>query len=266
MNKTMGLMQKGIALDAPTLLNLISLVRGKSFNFGLFEAAKATPTASQIHDAAPQFKLSSGGLGGRRRDAGERGLCKNYDLLTALVSSIKNATKEFVRGLTTVEHPTFWFYIPNAEIPIEFLLQDENKNDVYRTRLQARQNSSGIVSVPIPATAPPLCVNQYYRWLLAISCDPGDAFGQMLVRGEIQRIEISSEAQKSLNAAQMLLDKAILYANNSIWFDALTTLGEKMQQGDLKDMAISTVWADLLKQGNLADLVTALVLSCYNPK
>lgn len=267
MNRTMGLIQKSIALVAPLLLNVIGLSGNRYFQLGALELASAA-SAPQIQYSEPQAKPSLGRPGGRGRGAGGRGPCKKDESLIALVPTTKTANKEFVRGLTTVEHPTFWFYIPGqtAELPIEFVLQDESENDVYRTNLKVPQNSAGIISVSVPASVAPLSVNKSYRWILAISCDPGDDFSKMLVRGEIERVAMPVDAQKSLNAAQMPLDKAILYAKNGIWFDALTTLGTQLQQSDRKDATVSTAWADLLKQGNLNDVVAAPILSCCTPR
>jgi hypothetical protein len=267
MNKTIGLFQKSVVLVSPLLLNSISLPEGIYSHSGFLESANATSIGSQIHFTEPQSRSGSGQPGGRGRGAGGRGPCKKDESLAALVPAKKTATREFVRGLTTVEHPTFWFYIPGqtAEVPIEFVLQDEGENDVYRTSLKVPQNSPGIVSVPVPATVAPLGVNKSYRWILAISCDPADVFSKMLVRGEIQRVGIPPEIQKSLDTAQTPLDKAILYANNGIWFDALTALGAQLQQSDRRDAAVSTAWADLLRQGHLEDLATAPILPCCAP-
>lgn len=263
----MGLMQKGIALVAPLLLNLVSLPEKGAFDLDLFEVAHATPIAAQIRFTDPQLKPGSGEPGGRRRGAGGRGPCKNYASLTALVPTTKTASKELVKGLTTVSHPTFWFYLPHhsPKVPVEFLLQDENENDVYRTRLQVPQTSPGIVSVAVPNTVAPLRVNRSYRWLLAVACDPGDAFSKMIVRGSIQRVEMPVAMQKALDDPQAPLEKAILYAKHGIWFDAITILGENLQQSDRNNTAIVAAWADLLKQGNLEDIVSAPILPCCTP-
>lgn len=268
MNKPLGLIQTGITLVSPILLNLVSLPVPRAFNLEWFEAAYAAPSASQIHFKAPPLKPGSGEPGGRRRGAGGRGPCKNYTSLTALIPTTKTANKEIVKGLTTLAHPTFWFYLPrqSSNVPIEFLLQDENENEVYRTRLQVPQAASGIVSVAIPTSVAPLRVNRSYRWLLAVSCDPSDAFSKMIVRGAIQRVELPPDTQKTFGDAQTPLDKAALYANNGIWFDAITILGESLQQDDRNNAAIVAAWTDLLKQGNLDDVVTAPILPCCTPK
>ncbi len=264
----MGLMQKAIALGAPFLLNLVSLPETGAFELDLVEAVQATPGGTQIRFTAPQLKPGAGEPGGRRRGAGGRGPCKNYASLTALVPTTKTTSREFVKGLTTMAHPTFWFYLPHhsPEAPIEFLLQDENENDVYRTRLQGPQTAPGIVSVAVPPTVAPLRGNRSYRWLLAVSCDPGDAFSKMIVRGSIQRVEMPIAAPQSLDGPQTALEKAILYANQGIWFDAVTALGAKLQQRDRNNAAIVAAWADLLKQGNLEDVVSAPILPCCTPQ
>lgn len=268
MNKAMRMIQTSIVLVSPLLLNLINLPMVSYSYPGLLELANTTPTTSQIHFANPQFKPGSGQPGGRGRGAGGRGPCKQYESLVALVPTTKTATQEIVRGLTTLEYPTFWFYIPGhtTAVPIEFVLQDENENDVYRTNLEVPKNSPGIFSVPVSKAATPLNINKSYRWILAISCDPGDVFSKMLVRGEIQRVGMPPETQKSLDAAKIPLGKAVLYANNGIWFDALTMLGSQLQQKNRNDSALSSAWIDLLKQGHLEDLISAPILPCCSAK
>lgn len=268
MNKAMRVIQASIVLLSPLLLNLVSLPKISYSYPRLLKLANAATITSQIHFANPQFKPGSGQPGGRGRGAGGRGPCKQYESLVALVPTTKIATQEIVRGLTTLEYPTFWFYIPGhtAAIPIEFVLQDENENDVYRTNLEVPQNSPGIFSVPVSKAIAPLSINKSYRWILAISCDPGDVFSKMIVRGEIQRVGMSPETQKSLDAAKTPLDKAVLYANNGIWFDALTMLGSQLQQRNRKDIATSAAWVDLLKQGHLKDLIAVPILPCCATK
>ncbi|NEO47950.1 MAG: DUF928 domain-containing protein, partial [Moorea sp. SIO4A3] len=88
------------------------------------------------------------GVPGKRKAAASRGQCpKVKEPLTALVPAtpsmasdgqipltVGHATgTESVFGLTVVSHPTFWFYVPYAltpDLPLEFVLQDENHNEI----------------------------------------------------------------------------------------------------------------------------------------
>ncbi|NJR66226.1 MAG: DUF928 domain-containing protein [Leptolyngbyaceae cyanobacterium CRU_2_3] len=73
--------------------------------------------------------------GGRQRGGGSRGDCP---LITQPLTALAPETVAgAVGGLTTEDHPTFWFYVPYAltdEHPAEFVLLDEQINMFIRRR------------------------------------------------------------------------------------------------------------------------------------
>ena len=186
--------------------------------------------AMQFVPPPPPYR---GAPSGRARGGASRGNCPAVSKpLTALVPSTqsgeqaKNAlnTYESVWGLTVAEYPTLWFYVPYSltpKLPIRFVLQDEGGNEVYKTPLTATETQPSIVRFHLPSIAP-LEVGKTYHWYFVIDCDP-DA--PVSVDGWIKRVPMNSTfTRKSQKATP--LQRVVLYADNGIWYDALTTQAE----------------------------------------
>ncbi len=92
--------------------------------------------------------------------------------LTALAPVYGPKDSGLVFGLTTVSNPTFWFYIPYLPtVSAEFVLQDAAQQIVYQTPISL-SGTPGVVSLPLPSTAPPLEIGKRYRWYFNIYCQP----------------------------------------------------------------------------------------------
>jgi hypothetical protein len=146
-------------------------------------------------------------------------------------------------------------------MPLKFVLRDRDDNPLYEATVQPPA-PTGIIRVTIPATAAPLKVNQSYRWGVSVQCDPADPGAIVWQEGSIQRVAIPTALQQSLKAAKTPLDRAILYAKDGIWFEALTTLANEIQQHGTTDRAIAAAWADLLQQGQLSSVAKAAIVPC----
>ena len=208
--------------------------------------------ASQIHYQPPSLP-NAGAPGSRRRGGASRtGSCPAVaQPLTALVPTVKDA----VWGLTTAANPTLWFYVPyalNATHPAEFALLDDRNQYVYQTTLaNAQTDATGIVEVALPSTVS-LEVGKPYRWALTVNCG---ADSSVFVIGGIQRVAspsgISGDAAASLDRASLYA--ASFYAENGIWFDALTIVAE-LRQAKPNDAAIAAEWQSLLQSATLEDV------------
>ena len=219
-------------------------------------------TASQprIHFVPPP-PPSIGEPSGRDRGAGSRGpTCQRYQQVTALVPSI-TTTQSIAWGRTTEAHPTLWFNAPQglaANLPIEFVLQDETGQYRYKEDVQTSETPAGVFSLSLPAAADALQVGKTYQWSVFIYCDPDAIDLPVAVKGSLERIALPAELQNQLDSTQDILERASLYAENGIWYDALTTLGKRIRQSD--DSAITSAWADLLNQANLSGLDSGKVI------
>jgi len=227
---------------------------------------------------------------GQRQGAGSRGSCPDVaKRLTALVPIIQETanggnspapeitTSDSVLGLTVAEHPTFWFYIPYwlnsppSVLSVEFVLQDENSKEVYKTVLTTAENSPGVFSFELPSTAPALEVGRRYYWNLTISCDNGlsqenswDYGNKPHVDGWVERVELNPSLKTQLDQATPL-QRVALYAKAGIWHEAVTSLG-KLRRENPKNAALMDDWNELLKSVDLDAIAQDPIQSMFTPQ
>jgi hypothetical protein len=163
--------------------------------------------------------------------------CKQTDEpVTALVP-------ENGKGLTSSEHPVFWFYIPYTpqEVSaIEFSLHDwEETKTLYRTSLQLT-NTPGIISVPLPSNPKySLKFNESYHWYFVVNCQPQKNFeNDIVLDGWVTRVQQS----------------------NSLWYDELTSLA-KLNLSEPQNPEVKKAWIELLKSVGLKELAQAPLIS-----
>lgn len=162
------------------------------------------------------------------------------------------------QGLTTAAHPTFLAYLPQTSAKQAFLtLEDEDNNYLYHTIFELPEGA-GIVSIPMPQTAPALEPEKYYKISLAMICgqvlDPNDP----VVEGWIKRVELDPDSQPSQENS---LELGAWYASNGIWFDTLQTLADLYEVEP--DNAIAA-WEELLQSVDLDDMGAAAFLGNVN--
>jgi len=211
---------------------------------------------------------------GRPRGGASRGNCPSLSKsLTALVPATQKTlgeeqarsaltTYKSVWGLTVAEHPTLWFYVPYSltpRLPIKFVLQDERGNYVYKTSFTATETQPGIVKFHLPSTIAPLEVGKMYHWYFLIDCDPDTPVS---VDGWIQRVPMNSTfTSKSQKATP--LQRVALYADNGIWYDALTTLAE-LRIANPSDAKLINDWVSLLNSVGLDAITHEPINQCCN--
>jgi hypothetical protein len=178
---------------------------------------------------------------GHRTPGGTRGDCKATNKsLTALVP--KNA-----KGLTTAEHPVFWFYIPdvpNDVHSIEFSLHPlsgDESTTLYRTSLQLTK-TPGVIGVPLPPSPEySLKLNESYHWRLTVNCDRKPTSEDVLeLDGWVTRVQPSP--------------------NQVIWYDELTLLAKRYLSNP-QNPEVKKAWTELLKSVGLEGLAQAPLVS-----
>lgn len=220
------------------------------------------PTATQpfqfenLYAYRPPAPPRRVGSPGRRSDGGARTGCAGNSgkPLVALVPVYEPQTSELVFGVTTVEHPTFWFYLPyQAATTGTFQLRDENSQTIYESQLALPQ-TPGVIRLTLPNKSPALAVGKLYHWYFKVSCGTGTDF----VDGWIQRNLVSANLQKQLEQATPL-ERSRLYADNGIWFEALAAAGELRRTNPN-----SQEWTTLLKTIGLAEIASESISECCN--
>ncbi|WP_375467130.1 DUF928 domain-containing protein [uncultured Nostoc sp.] len=209
-----------------------------------------------------RFLLPPKGAPGQRTYAAARADCPAIEKsLTALVPKTNI-------GLTISERPTFWFYIPYQPTdrnPVEFLLINDKNNPVYKTTFKLT-NTPGIISVNLPRNIPALENGKKYNWMLSYICDPANKEKDTFVKGYIERVSINSNLKNHLEKASRPRERILLFAENGLWYDALTMLANERRQKP-KDAQVKKDWKDLLlsSEGDLTEIkeiVSEPIVSC----
>lgn len=212
------------------------------------------------------------GAPGQREAAASRGGCPRMDTpLTALVPVIQATTSgnkmaaESVWSLTSGEHPTFWFYVPYSPSSlhsVEFVLQDEADNDIYRTPVKLPK-TPGIIGLRLPSTSQPLEVGRMYHWFFKVYCTPQNAAVPIFVEGWVQRVAPNPSLVSQLKSATPQ-QRVALYAQNGIWFDALTHLAQ-LRVVQPKDTTLKANWDELLQSAGLIEMTSKFLVPCCTP-
>lgn len=219
--------------------------------FAMLLAAGLAVSALPMTALAQQYIPPDVGLPGRREGGGTRGDC------AAVGKSLTALMPDNNFGYTTEGYPTFYWYVPQigAEAA-EFVLLDENNNEIYITSFQIA-DSPGLISLSLPSTAgfPPLEPGKNYHWYFSLVCDFADRSGDIFTDGWVQRIEIEpgSALDNRLNT-EPVSEHPIIFAEASIWFNALDLLAQAMQN-DPVDPSVEEKWSNLLGSVGLNDVV-----------
>ena len=217
---------------------------------------------------------------GNRGGGAGRGCGTGSQPLIALVPEYQQAlaqggTITKVWGTTTAERPTFWFDVPyekGAIAAMEFVLQDSANpaQELYRSAI-VPPGAPGIVSVQLPATVPPLETGKLYQWFFKVrlDCASGDSATKTQMQKEalygwVQRVNPEATLTSQLKQATPQ-QKADLYAQNGIWFDALTAVGNLRLTSPQDPRAIAD-WNGLLKSVGLETLTTKPLVPCCKPR
>lgn len=174
------------------------------------------------------------GAGTRGSSCAKRGKM----LLTALMPTCKN------KGQTVAANPTLFWYVPTTTArSAEFVVADYN-GEVYKTTV-ALSSQPGIVKLSIPK-AVSLKTGQEYTWKFALIRPPGAQSQNNVVKGKIQRVELSPELKSQLERAAPL-ERAKLYADARIWQETLSIVADVRRSNPEE-------WEELLDSVGLGDI------------
>lgn len=186
--------------------------------------------------------------------------------LTALVPVTKEADGTQLRwGLTTKEHPTFWFYVPYELKSIrsaKFSLRNQAKQTVYETPVTLT-GAPGVISISLPSTAPPLEINKWYQSYLFIdiSCEPNAPLEKDSAQGWVKREALAPTLKSELDNATTPQQRAMLYAKHGVWYEVVMTLAE-LGRTDPKDAE----WTKLLQSVGLDAIASEPIVNCCKPE
>jgi Domain of Unknown Function (DUF928) len=100
---------------------------------------------------------------------------------------------------TTEAHPSFQVQVPStAARAVEFSLFDARGNGVYQTLIPFNRPLE-LLRVQVPHTIAPLTLNQPYRWVVSLVCQPSDRLQDRTITGYVRRVNgrpVSGSAHK----------------------------------------------------------------------
>lgn len=239
--------------------------------------AKSPQTSNTTSEAqqnnSPQFKLPARGSPvGRRRGGTSRNNCPSLEPpLTALVPGEEISTglaqSNSYLASTVSENPTFWFYIPKLPDQMrtgEFILQTEAGEDLKRTQIKL-PSTEGAIAITLPSNSKySLAIGKKYHWYFKIYCGesiPDSDYS--FVDAWIERIPLSPDLKNQLQTTN--LADYLIYRDRHIWYDALTSLGQRIKTNP-NDNKLKTDWVDLLTSVNLSHLSNLPVINIYQLK
>lgn len=168
-------------------------------------------------------------------------------------------------GITLAEYPTFFLYIPKANLArVEkaYLTIINKKEEVVYKKNMKLKTPDSIVNIDFSNTPslPPLEVGKTYRWSFVAIFDEGDPSNSAEVTGWIKRVSIDSKLQHKLDTA-LPQEKPAIYASNGLWYDALTSLA-KLRCSYPNNATLSSDWKFLLQQVGLSAIAIKPLAQC----
>jgi Domain of Unknown Function (DUF928) len=152
-------------------------------------------------------------------------------------------------GDTIAPRPTLYTYFSGTE-PIEVKLREIGTiTNVWKQTLQAP--ASGFAAIAYPSDAPELQTGKTYQWSVEVVCNSNKRSqnkGYTVAR--IQRVAEPVPLKDDLAKATTAIDRAQVYANQSLWYEALDSLASASLAAPT-DLALRNQLIDLLEQGGL---------------
>jgi hypothetical protein len=199
------------------------------------------------------FSLPDIGEPPRRQGGGTRGsLIPIGNILATAIVPENNV------GFTIAEHPTIFAYIPQFDRAIQRLdVELIDPEDHYIEKTELTPTKGGIIGFTFNK-AKSLLINQRYTWQIIIVFDDVDPSEEVLIRGWIQRVEISPDLRQKLATARE--DKIpTIYADAGIWYDALSSLAQ-LRQKYPDEPKYRQQWGELLQSVGLGELADKPIL------
>ncbi|MEH2248115.1 DUF928 domain-containing protein [Nostoc sp.] len=251
------------------LLILVSLSSYPSLVWAQLAKSRNTLLDSKrVYSDRPKFP-DNGAPTGRRKGGTSRDGCTPLNMpITALVpgEEIAEKSKSFLT-LTISEYPTFWVYVPDLPLNArfgEFLLQDENDENIYRISLSLPEKAS-VFGIPLPQISQyTLKTNKNYQWYFKVFCgDPQKISDYYYVKAWVQRVPLTSKLESQLNLAPST--RYTTYAANQLWQDAITNLANLRLNNPDSHILIED-WRLLLKDIGLSELAPVLIMKLEKPQ
>lgn len=130
-------------------------------------------------------------------------------------------------GKTIKSHPTLLVYVPPSAIDGLLLVLKDDADRILYTQEMAISEHAGILPIILPDEAPPLAVNQSYRWQIVFKCNGTLSPNSYFIEGWVERTalptEMSFETSLPTDIENTFAQAASL-SGAGIWYDSASTL------------------------------------------
>ncbi|KYC42471.1 hypothetical protein WA1_21135 [Scytonema hofmannii PCC 7110] len=236
------------------------------------QSQSKTATASQVKFNRPP--LSPRGAPGNRKGGGTRdghkcSVLEINERLLALVPAVESEQAiSHVWGLTVNASPTLWFYLPylpkdiktgKLELWDETDREPRNYQQIYQGTFTVA-GTPGAIALNLPPTVK-LEPDKNYHWYLSLDINCNGKNQSVDVNGWIQRATFNNTLAVQLQSVER--NQVILYAENGIWYDALTQLAQLRRSHPQAENFI-TDWQKLLRDAGLEEFANKPIVPCCN--
>lgn len=158
-------------------------------------------------------------------------------------------------GLTISERPTFsWYVSAVSSTPMQFALVEPGVAKPLLVK-QIKVDKPGLVQLQIPSYVKGLAVGKQYRWTVSLVCNVKRPSLSIYTRSWITRVPLSKiDGFSKTASSQQVSDKAIFYAQQGIWYDAVATI-TKAYLSNPENRFNAMYLRGLLEQVGLSDVV-----------
>lgn len=203
------------------------------------------PTLILASNGGFVFNPTSGG-GGPRQSSGTATRSPRATQLAA----VKALLPPSLSGTTIAAHPTILAYVPRSAAKTAlFRLTHEANQVIYQARLPL-SGQAGILTIPLPKTAPALAIGQSYQWDLVLEISDHLAHNKPQAKGWIQRIPVPPTLAIQ---ADDPVRQALTLCSQGIWYDCVAILAA-LRSAQPQDPTLQQHWAELLTSVGLQDL------------
>ncbi len=178
--------------------------------------------------------------------------CVEFICLIALVPDLQVAISPVPQTIS--ERPTIYFLSPKVDSKASFSLFEDNDSSTSKRIYQKKfplKNEAGVIAFKLPDDAPTLEIGKTYKFRFDVNDSPDSS---KIVYGYIRRVSPSQKLVDQLNKISKPIDRAVLFAQESIWFEAVQALAEA-QLTVPKNTEVIEEWTSLLKSTNLNNVL-----------
>jgi hypothetical protein len=203
------------------------------------------------------YKPVVSGVPTRRVGAGNRGVCKQLPEIDKDFS-LQVLVPEHL-GQTIWAQPTlYWSLSKPINAKFSFTLGQPASEDFSKVpeplvdeTWEKKSVEAGIHALSLEQRGVSLVKNTEYEWSISIECDPNNPSANIVAKGTIKRVEpaaanLQADVKETTPAAQL----PYIYAENGLWYDALQSIAELIEEKDKAD-EWTQVRASLLGQQQL---------------